>query len=423
MKKKIVLFGTVIFFALLMVGVNSCKEDEVEFILESLMAGDVDMNGATPPANVAQEPTIEAMFSVDVDAATVTASTITLVRDYDDAAIDLTLTVAGKKITIVPAEDLGNGALYLLSFKAGIKATDGQVITPFDRNFTTEGNFVPAGVIAYWNFNDNAQEQVNGATPTGIIDLAYADSYAPDAGKAGFFNGTTSIVEFANGDALMNSESFTLSFWVKTKSDGHVNSEGNPKGHFVMGLGAFKGFQFEIPSDYAWCKLAGSYELADGTTASEDLWFPGDGSTGANGGWMGWTFCKLLTPTPVEGMQALLKDNWASVVCVYNGATREGIMYINGEKMKAFDFDLWPDGDAKRGVTGMKFGGVAPEVVNELAFGFIQSRAGTLWDTEPWGGYDFPGANHFGGWLDDVRVFHKALTETEISLMYASEKP
>jgi hypothetical protein len=25
--------------------------------------------------------------------------------------------------------------------------------------------------------------------------------------------------------------------------------------------------------------------------------------------------------------------------------------------------------------------------------------------------------------LDDVRVFHKALTETEISLMYNSEKP
>jgi hypothetical protein len=98
-------------------------------------------------------------------------------------------------------------------------------------------------------------------------------------------------------------------------------------------------------------------------------------------------------------------------------------MYINGEKMKAFDFDLWPDGDAKRGVVGLKYGGVAPEVVNELAFGFIQSRAGTLWDGEPWGGYDFPGANHFGGWLDDVRVFHKVLSETEISLMYASEKP
>jgi hypothetical protein len=97
-------------------------------------------------------------------------------------------------------------------------------------------------------------------------------------------------------------------------------------------------------------------------------------------------------------------------------------MYINGEKMKAFDFDLWPDGDAKRGVVGMMYGGVAPEVVNELAFGFIQSRAGTLWDTEPWGGYDIPTANHFGGLLDDVRIFNKVLSEDEISLMYSSAK-
>jgi hypothetical protein len=97
-------------------------------------------------------------------------------------------------------------------------------------------------------------------------------------------------------------------------------------------------------------------------------------------------------------------------------------MYINGEKMKAQDFNLWPDGDDKRSVTGMTYAGVAPETVNELAFGFIQSREGTLWDSEAWGGYDFPGANHFKGQLDDVRIFHKAITETEIRLMYNSEK-
>lgn len=421
MKRKIVLFGSVIFFALLLVGVNSCKDDEVEFVLETLMAGTVDLNGATPPNNVPADPTIDAMFSVDVDATTVTDASITLMRDYDAAMIELTLTVAGKKITIVPKTDLGNGALYKLSFKAGIKATDGQELPAFDRNFTTVGNFVPSGVMAYWNFDDNVTEQINGATASGVVDLTYDASYKAGAGKAAKFNGTSTIVEFANGDLLMNTSNFTLSFWVKANSAGHVNANGDPKGHFVMGLGAFKGFQFEIAGDYGWCKLAASYELEDGTTAPEDLWFPGDGVTGANGGWQGWTFCKDLTGS--GGVAGLLKDKWAHVVCVYNSATREGIMYINGEKMKAFDFDLWPDGDVKRGVKGMKYGGVAPEVVNELAFGFIQSRAGTLWDGEPWGGYDFPTANHFGGWLDDVRIFHKALTDTEIDLMYKSEMP
>jgi hypothetical protein len=97
-------------------------------------------------------------------------------------------------------------------------------------------------------------------------------------------------------------------------------------------------------------------------------------------------------------------------------------LYYDGEKMKSFSFNLWPEGDAKRTVTGMKYGGVAPAFVNELAFGFIHSRAGTEWDNEPWGGYDFPTANHFRGQLDDIKIYHKVLTPTEIQLMYDSEK-
>ena len=44
----------------------------------------------------------------------------------------------------------------------------------------------------------------------------------------------------------MNSNDFTICFWVKTDSEGHLDASGNPKGHFVMGLGAFFGFQYEI---------------------------------------------------------------------------------------------------------------------------------------------------------------------------------
>jgi len=111
------------------------------------------------------------------------------------------------------------------------------------------------------------------------------------------------------------------------------------------------------------------------------------------------------------------------VVYTYNGTDKKGILYYNGEKMKSFDFDLWPDGDAKRVVTGLKYRGVSPEVEPEFALGFIQSRAGTMWDAEPWGGYDFTTSNHFKGQLDDIRFFHKTLTATEIDLMYNSEKP
>lgn len=403
-------FSTALVAVLLVLGISSCKKEDEDFILNTLMADNVDLNGAAAPTNVALEPTITATFSSDVDAATVTAATITLTRDYDNAMIALTFTVAGKNITIVPGENLGNGSLYEMKFLAGIKGTNGKDLTPFNRAFTTQGSFAPAGVIAHWTFENNTDDQVGNFDPASsdVIDVTYVDSRNAAAGKAIAFNGTTSIVEIPNGNALMNTDHFTLSFWVRTVSTDKTNA------HFVMGLAGWFGFQFEIPGDYTSCKLAAQYDLGDGTSASEDLWFAGDG----NLGWQGWTFCKDLTGS--GGVEFLLKDKWAHVVLVYNATTKVGTMYINGERMKAQDFNLWPDGDAKQGVVGLKYAG--DPLGNHLALGFIQGR-NNMTIPDAWADYADPNNNHFKGWLDDIRIFHEALTETEISLMYNSEKP
>jgi hypothetical protein len=167
-------------------------------------------------------------------------------------------------------------------------------------------------------------------------------------------------------------------------------------------------------------KFAIQYEMADGSTAAEDMWFPAEATYNETGGWMGWDFAKSI---PLDDMISMLKDKWLQVIYTFDGAMKKGTLYYNGEKMKSFDFNLWPEEDIKRTVVGMKYAGQMPDVKNDLAFGFIQSRAGSLWSEEPWGGYNFPDANHFKGLLDDVRVFHKVLTETEIQLMYNSEKP
>jgi hypothetical protein len=423
MKKTVYLINAFLIAAGLMIGGVSCKKDKevTTFALSSLVAqldgGSIDMNGSSAPTNIPANPTIVATFTVDVNGGSVTANTVTLVNTLDNTTAPLTLTASGTKITIVPTQVLGNGTPYLLKIN-GVKSTDDQSIVNLTRTFITVGSYAPTGAVAYWNFDSNANDQIGTFNPKtdGIVAISYVPSFNALAGNCALFNGTSSIIEIPNGDLLSTTADFSLCFWVKTRSAGHVDGSGNPKGHFVMGLGAFYGFQFEIPGDYSSCKLAGQYELADGTTAAEDLWFPGDGKTGANGGWQGWTFCKDLTGS--GGVASLLKDKWAFVVCNYQSSTKVGTMYINGEKMKAFDFNLWPVGDVKTGVKGMKYGGKTPDVVNELAFGFIQSRAGTMWDTEPWGGYDFATANHFGGWLDEVRIYHRALTETEIAAMY-----
>ena len=415
MKKSIMYLAALTLVAVMAIGVNGCKKDDgpSDLQISTLMAGTINLNEATAPTNVPSVTTITAAFNTNIDAASATSSTITLQRDYDNANISLTYAVTGSTIVITPTGDLGNGALYKLTFTTGLKSTDGLAMTSaLERAFTTVGTFVPAGMIAYFDFNDNANDQVGSYSPAaaGIIGLTYVDSRNAAAGKAGAFNGTTTLVEIPNGDLIQNTADFSLAFWVKADSTKH--------GQFVLGLAGWYGFQFEIAGDYTWCKLAAQYNLGDGSSDSEDLWFPGNGETGANGGWQGWTFCKDLTTS--GGVQGLLADKWASVVCTYDAATKVGTMYINGEKMKAQDFNLWPDGDAKRNITGLKYAGLAGN--NHIALGFIQDKNDPT-ITDGWADYNDPNNNHFKGQMDDLRFYHKALTETEIGLMYNSEKP
>ena len=134
MKRKTIFYNAALIIAALAIVVTACKKDNddndgpTSFTLKTLSAGSIDMNGATPPTDVPADPTIEATFSSNVNASTATNENITMTRDYDDADIALNITVAGNKITIEPVGGLGNGALFLLSFKSGLKSTDGKLL-------------------------------------------------------------------------------------------------------------------------------------------------------------------------------------------------------------------------------------------------------------------------------------------------------
>jgi hypothetical protein len=427
MKKKVFLFGSLIIAVALLLGVESCKKssETVAFTLSSLIAqstgGNIDLNGASSANNVPSNPTIVATYSLNVNASGVTSNSITLFREWDQKNIPLTVTTSGATITIVPNEELGNGALFTLTFPA-VASTDGQSASGFVRTFTTVGTFVPTGQIAYWNFEDNANDQVGTFNADSVINITYSASYKAAAGKAATFDGTTSIIEIPNGDQLSNTPEITLCLWVKTNSAGHVDEKGNPQGHFLFGLGAFYGFDFDIQGTYADCKFGATYDCGAPATNPHDLAFNGDGLyNSTTQGWKACTYCKLLTPTPAEGMVALIKDKWVSIVCVFNGPAKTATLYFNGEKMKEEDFNLADP--VLNAAVGLKWNGTAPDVYPRLALGFVQSRQGILWATQPWGGYKIPTSKHFSGQMDDVRIFHRALTATEIDLMYASEKP
>lgn len=416
------LFSIVLFivFILKACGSNDATED-LSLNIVSISVGGMDLNSPVPPDNVPVDASIKINFNSDINPETALESNILLFQNYDGEDVELNISVSGSTLTIKPVINFGTGVLYELDLKMGLLNTDNLPLAQTSRTFRTAGTFSPAGIIANWTFENNVNDVAGKFNPAsdGVVDITFTEGLNSVAGTAAMFNGNTSIIEIPNGDQLINTRNFTINFWVKTNSEGHVNKNGDPAGHFVIGLGAFFGLQYEIFSDYTEAKFAMQFEAADGTPVGEELWFPSNAQDASTGGWQGWDFARSLSE---DQMIAMLKDNWLHVSLTFSGDDRQAILYYNGEIMKSFDFDLWPDNTIQRTVAGMKYNGQEPEVFNEFAFGFIQSRAGSLWENELWGGYTFPGANHFKGKLDDIKIFHKALTEKEIRLMYESEK-
>ena len=421
MKRKNLILSVLMMMTAVVV-IDSCKKNTpTPLDLGTLMVGNIDLNAAAAPTNVPVMPTITATFTTEVNATTAIASNITLTEDYDVASIPLTIAVAGKVVTITPTANLANGALYTLAVTAGLKASNGETLTAINRSFTTVGSFLPKGVFAYWNFDGNANDQTGIYNPSasGITAISYVTGRNAASGQAASFNGTTSMIEIPNGDVLENSADFSISFWMKDDTTAK-------RDQFVLGLSAWFGFQFEYNSNVyvntgnpnrtqkGQAKLAAQYSYTGGST-SQDLWLDGVGDTKDNGGWQGWTFSKNLVASGGTGVNGLLAQKWAHIVCTYDHATKLGTLYINGQKMKEQDFNLYPV--PLLNATGLKFAGNPAN--NSLVFGFIQDKVSpTLADT--WADYTNPANGHFQGLLDDVAIYHSVLTPALIILMYNS---
>lgn len=417
-KISILVIAAIVMAGLILQSCGTDSDDPITLNIESMTVGGMDLNAATAPDNVPLDATIEVTFNSNINTATATAANIALVQEYDDTEMPIQISASGPTLTIQPEEDLGSGALYQLELRSGLLNEDDQPLANTSRTFKTEGTFSPPGMIAHWPLDGNAEDAVGNFDALEVVDVTFGEPRNPEAGQVAVFNGNTSIIEIPNASDLISTSDFTLSFWMRTDSEGHVNENGDPAGHFVLGIGAFFGIQFEVAANYESAKFAIQFETADGSTFAEDMWFPAEATDRNSGGWQGWDYARSLS---AQEMTNLLKDTWLHVTLTYDGDERRARMYYNGDLMKSFDFDLWPEDSIQRTTTGLTFSGQTPEVYDDLALGFLQSRAGELWSNEPWGGYDFPTSNHFKGQLDDVKIYHQVLSDSEIRLMYESD--
>lgn len=405
----------VLIFAGAIATLSSCSKDEdpSAVTVTSIMCDGKELAGAASADKVSTTADIVVTFN---KAVTATASDFTL-TPAGGSAVAITATVSGASVTIKHAAALQLGTSHTLAIAGTVKGSDDGKFTAQTFTFKTDGpnNVTPPQAtrqLAYFSFNNMVTSSV-GTWTVENVSSSYTTDRNGYANSAVSFNGTTDIIEVENGAALFGSNS-TMSFWVKPDTTKGSNM-------FVMGINAFKGSAVEVDAKCNWFKNAASFTNPAGDELAEDLWFNGEGKTKDNGGWQGWVFNTDLQA--VGGTKALIANKWSHIVYTYDAASRLRTVYVNGVKMMQSDFNLWPDGDAKRSVSGQKaFTAPSPEFSTKFAFGFAKDRSAGLWNAEPWGNYSNPDANHFKGQLDDVRFFDVALTPTEVQQLYNAEK-
>jgi hypothetical protein len=238
----------------------------------------VDLNGATSATDVPKDAVITATFSKAVNEASVTATSITVMAGTE--VIALNLATSGSTVTISATDGFPGGTSLSITMTGSLAAADGGAFGEATRTFRTAGraDVTPPNADkqhAYWTFDGDASDAVGTYANGTEVDVDYQTDRFGAVSSCAYFNGNTSIIEVADAAKLMDDATdFTVSFWVKTQSEGHVNENGDPTGMFVFGLGAFFGIQYEIFGAYDGSKFAISYENDGGDEFSEDMWFP-----------------------------------------------------------------------------------------------------------------------------------------------------
>jgi len=396
-----------------LVVLNSCKddaEDPTPLTLASLKANDVDLNGATSATNVAVNAPIVVEFSTDVDATTATSSNITLTRTFNSSPVANTIAVSGKTVTITPSSNFFEGDQYKVAFTGGVKSTQGQALTAFDRTFGTVGIGLGTAPKAsnqflYVQFTNDVVD-LTGNAEKSFAQVSYTTDRFGNEKSAAKFNGQTApgngdIVELT-GDKFI-APTMTLSVWFYIDQNDYKKpapDQGANKP--LLGLAGNNGYMVEIGDgdvNSNWLKITTNHKVDPDPQAHVFATQWGDFGTTDDG----------------TEMNTLLVTGWHQLVMTYDASSYTKTDYLDGVKIKSFD--LLDAANNEWNLKDMLLNDL-DGVKNKLALGYFASRDNTNPD---WAKYP-TAASTFKGSMDDLRLFNVALSASEVTSLYNAEK-
>jgi hypothetical protein len=386
----------------------SCSDDSPtakDFNLTSAMIGDKELNGATFATDVNPTDVITLVFTDNVDATTATSDNISLKQGGKVVATDVSVT--GNTVTVTPAQELITGTKYTVDINSSLASAAKKTYTGLSTTFTTKGLGIDTAPKStdqtlYVQFNNNITDVLGNATVASQQVAFAADRFGVANGAANFRGATAAgngdLVELssANASTFIN-PSMTFSIWFKINVADYVKPGNKP----MFGIAAEKGYFFEMgDGDLGpeWIKFTTNHKIDP------------DPQSHINGA--AWT--EFHTTDGNQAIVDLITSSWHQLVITYDNTTYEKTFYLDGTKIKMVllkDDVEWNLKDMQLlSTTGLDA---------KLALGYFCSKANTSTD---WANFS-TATTTFKGSMDDLRIWKSALSSTEVTALYNSEKP
>jgi hypothetical protein len=240
--------------------------------------------------------------------------------------------------------------------------------------FSSVNSIATSNLVGYWSFDDGYVDSVSNTVATNS-GTSLTNGFK---GKGASFNvANKSYISLTPSVKITGLQSFTISFWVNPT---FVDADGNGEVDGIIGF----------------VNLA----RADGFWGNID-WFIENGSKQNSA-----IIKAHVVGSPTKDTWVTISNyptlfgKWSSHTLTYDAATGKLTYYINGASVAS--------------ATAPWTGGVAFPSPGPLIFGTTQFQTnpsnGTAGGTQPW-------ASYLTGAMDEIRIYNRALTESEVNAM------
>ena len=318
-------------------------------------------NGITS-VNVTAGGTATANISLSLSTGIITGTVTSngsLVIDATVTTTPATTTVTTNNSGIYTISNVNPATYTVTATKTGLGT--GTTSVNVTAGGTATGNITinampTAGLVAYYPFNGNANDESGNGNNGTVHGATLAVDRFGNTNRAYSFNGTSNYIDVVDNPILRFNNNFSISLWVSLSSPYRLN-------YNMTFIGKALG------SDYK-----DSYCIYTG------IWTGGD--TSVNTGYCNNSACK----DNVNNF-ALNLNTWYNITWSFDKTLNVETLYINGNLIKS------------QTITGtIEYDNHALTLGNDFSYGIA--------------------AEFLAGKLDDIRLYNRALTTTEILQLY-----